>query len=424
MIRFLFKGLLRDRHRSLFPVIIVAVGVFLTTFLYSWMNGVINDMTDSNARFDTGHLKVMTRAYSVLANQLPNDLALTGIDKTMESLKAEYPGYEWTARIKFGGLLDTPDENGETKSQAPAAGFGIDLLGKNSKEIERLNIKKAIVRGRIPEKPGEILISDEFAKRMDVGVNSKVTLLSTSSSGAMAVQNFIISGTVEFGISAMDRGAIIADVGDVQYALEMPNGAGEILGFSNDMFYNSKTADKMAAEFNKRYSKPDDKYSPIMLTLEDQNGLREYLQYVNVVIFFIIGVFLIAMSAVLLNAGLMSGIRRYGEVGIRLALGESKDQIYISLLNESVLIGLAGSIIGTAFGLLLALYFQEKGLDMSGQFKNSTLMVNNMIKARISFTSYYIGFIPGLIATLVGTSLSGIQIFKRQTASLFKELES
>jgi|CZKP01.1.fsa_nt_gi putative ABC transport system permease protein len=424
MIRFLFKGLLRDRHRSLFPVIIVAVGVFLTTFLYSWMNGVINDMTDSSAKFDSGHLKVMTRAYSILANQLPNDLALTGIDKIMGTLNSEYPGYDWTARIKFGGLLDTPDENGETKSQAPAAGLGIDLLGKNSKEVERLNIRKAIVKGRIPQKPGEILISDEFAKRMDVGVNSKVTLLSTSSSGAMAVQNFIISGTVEFGITAMDRGAIIADVSDVQYALEMLNGAGEILGYSKDMFYNYKTADKMAAEFNKKYSKPEDKYSPIMLTLEDQNGLREYLHYVNVVIFFIIGVFLIAMSAVLLNAGLMSGIRRYGEVGIRLALGESKDQIYKSLLNESILIGIAGSIIGTAIGLALAYYMQEHGIDMSGQFKNSTLMVNNLIKAKISSTSYYIGFIPGLLATLLGTSLSGIQIFKRQTASLFKELES
>jgi putative ABC transport system permease protein len=132
MIRFLFKGLLRDRHRSLFSVIIVAVGVFLTTFLYSWMNGVLNDMTDANAKFDTGHLKVMTRAYNTLANQLPNDLALTGIDKIMGTLNAEYPGYDWTARIKFGGLLDTPDENGETKSQAPAAGFGIDLLGRNS----------------------------------------------------------------------------------------------------------------------------------------------------------------------------------------------------------------------------------------------------------------------------------------------------
>ena len=251
-----------------------------------------------------------------------------------------------------------------------------------------------------------------------------MTLLSTSSSGAMAVQNFIISGTVEFGITAMDRGAIIADVGDVQYALDMNNSSGEILGYSKDMFYNSKTSDKIASEFNHLYSKPDDKYSPIMLTLEDQNGLREYLHYVNGVILFIIGIFLIAMSAVLLNAGLMSGIRRYGEVGIRLALGESKTQIYRSLLSESVLIGLAGSIIGIGFGIALSFYLQEHGMDMSGQFKNSTLMVNNMIRAKISFTSFYIGLIPGLAATLLGTSLSGIQIFKRQTASLFKELES
>ncbi|MDR3666195.1 MAG: FtsX-like permease family protein [Ignavibacteriaceae bacterium] len=424
MIRFLFKGLIRDRHRSLFPIIIVAVGVFLTTFLYSWMNGVLNDMTDANAKFDTGHMKVMTIAYNKLSNQLPNDLALTGVDRLIDTLKMTFPNYDWTARIKFGGLLDTPDENGETKSQAPAAGFALDLFGKNSKEAARLNLSKAIVKGRIPEKPGEILISDEFAKRMDVGVNSKVTLLSTSSSGAMAVQNFIISGTVEFGITAMDRGAIIADLGDIQYALDMQNSAGEILGYSKDMFYNSKTADKMAAEFNNIYTKPDDKYSPVMLSLEDQNGLRDYLHYVDGVIFFIIGVFLIAMSAVLLNAGLMSGIRRYGEVGIRLALGESKNQIYKSLLNESILIGIAGSIIGTGLGLALAYFMQEHGIDMSGQFQNSTLMINNMIRARITFTSYYIGFIPGLLATLLGTSLSGIQIFKRQTASLFKELES
>jgi len=130
------------------------------------------------------------------------------------------------------------------------------------------------------------------------------------------------------------------------------------------------------------------------------------------------------MSAVLLNAGLMSGIRRYGEVGIRMALGEAKGHIYKTMLYESVLIGFAGSVIGIGLGLLLALYFQEKGLDMSGQFKNSTLMVSNMIRAKISLTSCFIGFIPGLFATLTGTSLSGIQIFKRQTASLFKELES
>jgi len=63
MIKFLIKGLMRDKKRSLFPVLVVAIGVFLTTLLYSWMMGVFNEMIDGNARFDTGHVKIMTQAY-------------------------------------------------------------------------------------------------------------------------------------------------------------------------------------------------------------------------------------------------------------------------------------------------------------------------------------------------------------------------
>jgi putative ABC transport system permease protein len=34
-----------------------------------------------------------------------------------------------------------------------------------------------------------------------------------------------------------------------------------------------------------------------------------------------------------------------------------------------------------------------------------------------------IGFLPGLLATLLGSALSGVGIYKRKTAQLFKELE-
>jgi len=424
MIMFLLKGLIRDHHKSLFPVIIVSFGVLLTTVLFSFMSGVLNDLIDSSAKFDTGHLKVMTRGYNKLSGQLPNDLALTGLDKLMKSLNKEYPDYEWTARIKFAGLLDLPDEYGVTKAQNPVYGLAIDLFGKGSKEAERLNLSKAIVRGRMPQKPGEILVSDEFAKRMDAGINRSITLLSTCSNGAMAVQNFIISGTVQFGITAMDRGAMIADLSDIQYALEMPDGAAEILGFNKSGFYISREAEKIKNNFNSQFSGSGDQYSPVMLTLEDQNGLGEYIRYADSIGFIIVGIFLAAMSVVLLNTGLMSGIRRYGEVGVRLALGESNDRIYKTLLYESILIGLAGSLIGTSLGLAISYYFQEIGLDMSGAFRNSSIMISNLVRARISFTSFYIGFIPGFAATLLGTAFSGIQIFKRQTASLFKELES
>jgi putative ABC transport system permease protein len=203
----------------------------------------------------------------------------------------------------------------------------------------------------------------------------------------------------------------------------MPNGASEILGFNKSKFYNPVDAGKIKMDFNSQFSQADNQYSPLMVTLEDQNGLGEYLDYINTVGFLIVGIFLVAMSVVLLNTGLMSGIRRYGEVGVRLALGEAKNHIYQSMLYESVLIGFAGSVIGTGFGLAIAFYLQEYGIDITETLRTTSIMMSNILRARISVASFYIGFIPGLLATLIGTAFSGIQIFQRQTASLFKELE-
>ena len=38
--------------------------------------------------------------------------------------------------------------------------------------------------------------------------------------------------------------------------------------------------------------------------------------------------------------------------------------------------------------------------------------------------SWILGFVPGLAATLLGTGISGIGIFRRRTAQLAKEMES
>ena len=168
MIKFLIKGLIRDRSRSLFPVLIVAAGVFLMVFLYSWMQGVMGDMVSSNAQFNTGHVKIMTRAYEELAQQRPNDLAILGVNKVLEQMRNSEEKMIWTPRTHFGGLLDIPDENGETRTQGPVMGLAVDLLSQNSPEIKILNLTKALVKGKLPQQKNEILISEEFAQELEV----------------------------------------------------------------------------------------------------------------------------------------------------------------------------------------------------------------------------------------------------------------
>lgn len=423
MIRFLIKGLIRDRSRSLFPVLMVSAGVFLTVFLYSWMNGVMSDLVRVNAQFDTGHVKITTRAYAALADQMPNDLALLGISQLLQELRKNEKEMIWTPRTRFGGLLDIPDDQGETRSQGPVMGMGIDLLSPGSPEMEILNLKNAITKGRLPQERNEILISEELAGKLGARIGDTATLIGSTMYGAMALHNFKIAGMVRFGITAMDKGAIIADIGDVQFALDMPNGASEIVGFTPDMLYSDQEMRVLAKGFNKDFSKEGDEFSPVMLSLGEQNGLAEYLGFADAAGGIIVGIFVVAMSIVLWNSGLMNGIRRYGEIGLRLAMGEPKGTLYRRMIYESFLTGLAGCILGTLLGLLLSYYMQYVGFNLGDMLKKSTMLISDVIRARVTPWSYVIGFLPGLFASVVGTMFAGIGIYRRQTAHLFKDLE-
>jgi len=424
MIFFIIKGLIRDRHRSLFPLITVTMGVTLTVVAHCWVNGVIGDFIDYNARYTTGHAKVVTRAYAENLDQSPNDLALLEADQWLDTLRYRYPDLDWVARIQFGGLLDAPDSMGETRAQGTVFGFAVDLLSTQSREIERMGIQDGLIRGRLPQNPNEILISDQFADRLEVSPGDTVTLLSATMYDAMTMQNFLIAGTVTFGIKLLDRGALIADLTGIRKALDMKNAAGDLLGIAKDHYYQEQQIDHIRSDFNERFTDTQDEFSPVMLTLAEQNDLASMLEYIQSMVTIMIFVFIFAMCIVLWNAGLIGGLRRYGEIGVRLAIGEDKGHLYRAILLESLSIGILGSLVGTIIGLGIAWYLQTYGINIGDMMENATMMMPNVFRASITPPAYSIGIIPGLFATVLGTSLSGIGIYRRQTASLFKELEA
>ena len=125
--------------------------------------------------------------------------------------------------------------------------------------------------------------------------------------------------------------------------------------------------------------------------------------------------------------GLMNGLRRYGEFGLRLAIGESKSQVYRTMIIEAILIGFMGTLVGTILGVSLTYYVQEFGIDYSealNQISSSAIVMTNVFYAKVTPELYYIGFIPGVLATVLGTMLAGLAIYKREMSQLFKELET
>jgi len=424
MIEFLLKGLIRDKSRSSLPVIVVTIGVMLTVLMHAYIKGFMGDTVELNARFSNGHVKVTTYDYAENPGQNANDLALTGSEALLLDLRTRFPGTEWAQRIQFGGLADVPDSNGETKAQGPVMGIGLDLLSPGTVEPGRLNLLKSIVRGNLPDTPGEILLSEDFSVKLGTSPGDTITFIGATVNGSMSFYNFIISGTVSFGNEILDRGALIADIGDVRQVLDLYDSSGEILGFFGSGFYDDDLALETAAAFNSGQMPATDGFTPVMRSLSQQGNMGQYVKMAEVWANYVALIFIIAMSLVLWNAGLLGGLRRYGETGVRLAMGEEKGHIFRTLIYESIMTGIAGSVLGTSLGLFFAWLIQNYGIDISGLMKGASVMMPSEIRARITPPDYYIGFIPGLISTVLGTMLSGIGVYRRQTAQLFKELEA
>ncbi len=471
MIGFILKGVLRDRSRSLFPILVVAAGSMLTVFFYSYMQGGKNNFIDTSARYQTGHLKVMSRAYAAEAELLPNDLSLTEISALLNRLRTEYPDFIWAPRIRFSGLLDIPDEQGETRIQGPMTGLAVELLNNSDQdnslhseysavsiEAKILNLQKGLISGRLPLKSREILVPSALARSLNIKPGDRATIISSTMTGALAIADFSVAGIIRFGITPLDKSLVIADLSDIQQFLDMEDSAGEVFGFFPNFLCNPGVAALTAREFNQKATLAGDKtsdgrkdnsskrsagkkggevagtlavpdfpeadFQPVMLTLGEQGGLADMIAVYDMYSLVLVAVFVAVMSIVLWNAGLMASLRRYGEIGLRLAMGETRAHLYHSLLSESLIIGLLGSALGTALGLAISYYLQAFGINAEAFTKSSEMMMTNIIKAQVTRVSHVIGFIPGLLATLLGTAIAGLGVFKRKTATLMKEFEA
>ena len=426
MIKFLTKGLLRDRSRSLFPVLVITLTVTLVIFTIGFMKGIMNNLLLDSAVILTGHEKIITRAYNEESQLMPNDLALLDVDQLIHDLNQDYPDFFWSPRITFAGLLDVPDENGETKSQGPVIAFGIDFFSHGSRQVEIWELERSLVSGKLPENRNDALISSKLANQLNLSAGESVTFIGSTMDNAFTTYNFNVSGTFNLRKGQTDKQMMLVDLSGARLALDMDNAASAIFGFTHSLYYDDESAVTLRTDYNTK-SDSLDIFSPFMLALRDGSQMGTLVDMSEAMLAIMGGVFLVVVMVVLWNMGLMYGLRRYGEVGLRLAMGESKGQVYRSMISEAVIIGLTGTVIGTGTGLALTYYVQENGMDYTKGIEalsNSSMVMPNIFYAQVTPDLFYIGFVPGVLATVLGTMLAGLAIYKREMAQLFKELET
>jgi putative ABC transport system permease protein len=432
MIRWLLKGIWRDKTRSLFPFLVISVGVALLIYLLGFMEGIFAGMLDVSAHLDTGHLRFVNKPFYDEEHLNPLDRALGGQKKTLEWLrKNSDPRIEWSPRIRWGAIMDVPDEKGETRSQTPVVGMAIEMLAADSPERIRLDLERSVIAGRVPSRPKEMLVGYKLAEALGLRLDDFVTLLGQNFDGGMATDNYKVVGFVRFGLAAMDKKMALIDLSDAQQTFYMEDMVTDYLGFlPREVGYKEYDVLKINIENHLALFKqnpPNDWASdddPIILSILDQRNLRELAVKFELVDEVVVGVFAFLMILVLWNAGLLNGVHRYGEMGLLLAMGETHKKLIGLMALEAFMIGLIGSAVGCLIGGGLVYYLQEVGVSTHGIFETSGLMMSDTIHARLSAYAFVFAVVPGVTASVVGNLIANLAIYQRSEANLFRELEA
>jgi len=432
MIRWLLKGIWRDKTRSLFPFLVISVGVTLLIYLLGFMEGVFAGMIDVTAHLDTGHLRFVNKPFYDEEHLVPLDRALAGQKETLQWLQQNGdPRIEWSPRIRWGAIMDVPDEKGETKSQTPVIGIAIEMLEKDSAERERLDLEKSVIEGVILSQAREMLVGYKLAEALGLNLGDRVTLLGQNFDGGMATDNYTVVGFVKFGLAAMDKKMALIDLADAQQTFYMEDMVTDFLGFlpmnvgyeKYDQLKQNIIDHLPALKQNPpgEWASDDE---PLILSVLDQRNLRELSVKFELVDDVVIGVFTFLMVLVLWNAGLLNGVHRYGEMGLLLALGETHKKLIALMALEAFAIGLLGSAAGCLVGGGVVYYLQEVGISTHGISETSGLMMSDIIRARVSLDTFVFAVIPGITASVAGNLIANLAIFQRSEANLFRELEA
>lgn len=350
--RIAWRNLWRNKRRTGIQLAAISGSMFLAIFIANMTLGMYTDMIDNGVRSGSGHIGLYHERYlddRKVADTVPGD-ALIGALENEPEVSAVYP------RLHVPGLLRS------SRDSRAAAALGLDF--EREAAHNPLLDPENLVEGRFPTGKNGILIGATLAKELKVTVGKKVVWMAQDANGEIVSRLFKVSGIIRTHVSAVDAGTVVASRDALGELIGRPGSAHEVAVMLDRPGRVEAALPRLQALASKQAETrayPWQKAMPALATLIEVGNSKQ--QAIVYILFALVGIGT-------LNTMLMSVMERTREFGVIRALGVSKPAIRVMVMAEALMLGLAGSLLGTAGAVLVGLYTSTAGIDLSAAYKD------------------------------------------------------
>ncbi len=359
-LKFAVLNTLRNRRRSLVTVSIAALGTAAILVAAGFALSTYQGLSEMAAR-STGHLIIGKPDQFNKDEDIPLQHGLDNAGELRSRLLADPQVRQILPRVEFSGLIS----NGEKSTVMLATGIDPDSEFAVKGPFLTVTAGDVLASG---SKEAEVMLGEGLAKSLKAKPGSSLTLLASTTEGALNAMDVRVKGIFSTGVPDMDRRLVYTDIATAQKLLNTQKVS--TLGvFLSRMDMTDAARQRFAAA------------NPALTvqTWLDQAYFYKSVKDLYNRIFGALGLIIgLIVVFVVTNAMAMAIIERTREIGTLRAMGTLPRQLLRTLGLEGMVLGGVGAIAGALVATAVTVFLLVVPVEMPpppGQSKGYPLII-------------------------------------------------
>ena len=380
LLKMAFRDLGRNRRRSFFSSLALAIGLALLLLMASFIHGEMSSAIDATIRLQSGHLQVRAKSYDESKTSLQWDDLVVNPNQVAAQIASLAPVKVATPRLFASGIVAVRDESA-----------GVRIFGIDPHSEANAPYWEGLVSGEFltPDDREGLLIGQPLAEKLGLKAGDPVNLSVNTSNGDVDEQVFTIRGIYSTQTGGFDSVTVFLPLAKTQTITQTENHASTIFVLLKD---GAQTSSVAAALQSSNYQ---------VLTWTQMNELiiqTEDMANAYIVILYLI---VLAITAtVIVNTLIMAVFERTREIGILSAIGMKSRQIMAMFLAESTLLAIGGIVMGLILGGLAVAYTTRHGFYI-GNMGVTGILISDTIYTDLTWNDTVTLTLAAFIVTLL-----------------------
>ncbi len=344
-IKMAWRNMWRNWRRTLIASIAIVLGMVLLIFMDAIIRGSDQAIYSNAVRLYGGNVQVHAPGFRDKSSRLPL-LPLDDANIVIAKVSKEPNVVNVSKRISTGGMVSSSEGSYPVSITAiePESEASVSLVAEHISEGRFLR----------NDDGDNILIGQEMANLLDVGVGDRITLVGKRKDESMRQRSMTVVGIFNLGLGDAEKGLVYINLPVAQTLYNLRDQETEVAITLEEIgqegaLISSVRPDLPNYEIDSFY----DLRPEIGEVLAQKGAFTKILGFIV----------LLMASIGILNLMLMAVYERTREMGVLAALGMKGRQLMGLFLLEGMFIGVIGAVIGCIVSWLLVSAVARVGID-------------------------------------------------------------